>query len=263
MSDANAKNSNKTVQSVDRAIAILNTLAEEGTPMALTSLSAHLKLNISTVHRLLATLIVAGYVQQDLDTGKYKLGIKVFEVGNAALKYLNIPKIAKPFLKELVEKYNETVNLAVLDGQEVVYIDQVESKNVVKMMAKPGTRGPAYCTGSGKMLLTRFSDDELKRLFSKYKFIKHTKNSAGNIGELLEKIAEVKKNNYAIDREEMEEGVRCAAVGILDYEGRLAAALSLSGPANRLEYDYLEETIVPDLLSTTREITKMIGYLTL
>ncbi len=249
----------KTVQAVDRALAILDALAKEGTPMALTSLSAELKLNISTVHRLLATLIASGFVQQDAETGKYKLGLKVFEIGNAVLKNLNIPKVAKPYLKELVEKYNETINLAILDGQDVVYIDQVESKNVVKMMAKPGTRGPAYCTGSGKMLLTKLSDREIKRFFSNYKFVKHTANSAGSIEELQAKLAEVKEKGYSIDREEMEEGVRCAAVAIYDHEGNISAALSLSGPASRLEYDYLEQTIVPELLTTAQHISRLLG----
>lgn len=249
----------KTVQAVNRALAILEALAKAGSPMALTTLSAELKLNISTVHRLLATLIVAGFVEQEVDSGKYKLGLKVFEIGNSVIKNLNIPKVAKPYLKELVEKFNETINLAVLDGNEVVYIDQVESKNVVKMMAKPGTRGPAYCTGAGKILLSKLTPNEINTLFANYDFIKHTANSAGSLEELQDKLAEVRRQGYSIDREEMENGVRCAAAPIFNHEGNLVAAVSLSGPSNRLSYHFLTEKVVPELLQVTQNISKLLG----
>lgn len=249
----------KTVQSVDRTLAILDALGREGTPMTLTALSAELKLNISTVHRLLSTLIVWGFVEQEIETGKYKLGIKAFEIGNAVFKNLDLFKVAKPILKELVEKFNETVNLAVLDGREVVYINQIESKNVIKMMAKPGSRGPAHCTGSGKVLLSRLSNREIERLFAKRKFEKFTETTVGCVEELKKVLDEVRQLGYAIDREEIEVGVRCAAVPVYTYEGNLVAALSLSGPANRLSYDYLEETIVPELLESAEKISKSLG----
>ncbi|MDW7674637.1 MAG: IclR family transcriptional regulator [Bacillota bacterium] len=249
----------KTVQAVDRTLGILDTLGKEGVPMTLTALSAELKLNISTVHRLLSTLIVWGFVEQELDTGKYKLGIKAFEIGNAVFKNLDLCKVAKPILKDLVEKFSETVNLAVLDGREVVYIEQVESKNVIKMMAKPGTRGPAYCTGSGKTLLAKLTDREIDRMFGKYNFIKYTENTVDSVERLKEKLDEIRKKGYAIDQEEIEAGVRCAAVPVYNHEGNMVAALSITGPGNRLSYEYLKDEIVPELLSAAMQISRSLG----
>jgi DNA-binding IclR family transcriptional regulator len=253
------ENKNKNVQAVDRALSILEALAKEGAPMSLTLISSELKLNISTVHRLLATLIAAKFVVQEKDSGKYKLGLKVFEIGYSVVKNLNIPQIAKPYLKELVEKFNETINLAVLDGKEVIYIDQVESKNVVKMLARPGTRAPAYCTGSGKILLSKFKPHEIDREFANYKFVKYTENSAGNVEELQEKINRVRQQGYSIDREEMENAVRCAAVPIFNHEENLIAALSLSGPRNRLSYEFLTNEVVPELNQAAQNISRLLG----
>jgi DNA-binding IclR family transcriptional regulator len=249
----------KTVQAVDRTLAILDALGKVGTPMTLTALSAELRLNISTVHRLLSTLIVWGFVEQERETGKYKLGIKAFEIGNAVFKNLDLFKVAKPILKELVEKFNETVNLAVLDGREVVYINQVESKNMIKMLAKPGSRGPAYCTGSGKVLLSKLSNKEIDRIFAKYNFARFTENTVGSIDELKTVLEEVRQRGYAIDREEIEVGVRCAAVPVYNLNGSLIAALSLSGPGSRLSYEYLIETVVPDLMVSAKKISKNLG----
>jgi DNA-binding IclR family transcriptional regulator len=249
----------KTVQAVDRTLAILDGLSKEGVPMTLTALSAELRLNISTVHRLLSTLIVWGFVEQEFDTGKYKLGIKAFEIGNAVFKNLDLFKVAKPILKELVEKFNETVNLAVLDGREVVYINQVESKNMIKMMAKPGSRGPAYCTGSGKILLSKLSNKEIERIFAKEKFVKFTENTVGNTEELKTVLEKVRQQAYAIDREEIEVGVRCAAVPVYNLTGSLKAALSLSGPGNRLSYEYLTDTVVPELRASAQKISRNLG----
>lgn len=224
----------KTVQAVDRSLAILEALARHRGAVSLTVLSNKLGLNISTVHRLLNTLIVAGFVEQEPNQGRYRLGLKAFEVGNAALYNLDIRSIAKPYLKELVDKCNETANLSILDRGDVVYIDQVESSNIVKMFAKPGTRGPAYCTGSGKVMLAYLTPTELEKTLRELKFFKHTENTITDPSILKKELLKIRQEGYAMDIGELEEGVQCVAAPIRNHESKCIAAMSISGPTSRI-----------------------------
>ncbi len=250
----------KTVQSVERALAILDVLAEEGSPMKLSSISKNLELNISTVHRLLNTLMVWGYVEQDPYMGKYRLGIKSFEIGNRALYSLDIRSVAKPFLKNLVDKSNETANLAILDEGEVVYIDQVETHNIIKMFASPGTRGPAYCTGSGKVLLASLSDHEINRLAREISFHSYTSSTITSLEKLKQEMTRIREQGYSLDFGEMEEDVRCVAAPLKNHEGRTVAAISLSGPRTRMSNEYILEELVPLVKETAGKISHLLGF---
>lgn len=250
----------KTVQSVDRSLAILEALARHREPIALTVLSVKLGLNISTVHRLLNTLIVAGFVEQEPNQGHYRLGLKTFEIGNAALYNLDIRSIAKPYLKELVDRCSETVNLSVLNRGEVVYIDQVESPNIVKMFAKPGTRGPAYCTASGKVLLAALPPGDLNKIVKENKFYKYTDRTVTDPELLKKELAKVKQRNYAIDLGELEEGVQCVAAPIRNHEGKTIAAISVSGPAVRISQGFPQAELIKLIIEAANRISLQLGF---
>jgi len=249
----------KTVQAVDRSLAILEALARYMRPVSLTVLSAELKLNISTVHRLLNTLIVAGFVEQEPHQGHYRLGIKAFEVGNAALYNLDIRSVAKPYLKELVDRCNETANLSILNRGDVVYIDQVESSNMVKMFAKPGTRGPSYCTGSGKVLLAYLAPGELENLLKGLKLYKHTENTIVDPDELKLELEKIRRQGFAVDMEELEEGVRCVAAPIWNHEGNVVAAVSVSGPVSRITV-ISDNELIKMVTGTANSISLRLGF---
>lgn len=249
----------KTVQSVERALAILDVLAREGSPMKLSSISKQLDLNISTVHRLLNTLMVWGYVEQDPYMGRYRLGIKSFEIGNKALYSLDIRSVAKAFLKKMVDKSNETANLAILVEGEVVYIDQVETHNIIKMFASPGTRGPSYCTGSGKALLASLNDYEINRLARGFSFQSYTDKTITNIEDLKKELLQIRQQGYSLDLGEMEEDVRCVAAPILNHEGKTVAAISLSGPRTRMTDQYIHEELIPLVMDTAKQISHLMG----
>lgn len=250
----------KLVQSVDRALAIVDILAKEKVPMKLSSISTSLGLNISTVHRLLNTLMAWGFVEQDPNLGRYCLGIKTFEVGNAALYSMDIRSIAKPFLKELVDTCKETANLAILVDSEVVYIDQVESQNIIKMFAEPGTRGPSYCTGSGKALLASLKEPELNRVLREIDYKRYTDKTITNPEELRKELSLIKERGYSLDFGELEDDVRCVAVPIKNHEGKAVAAISVSGPRSRMTETFLENELIPTVVNTTRQISERLGY---
>lgn len=249
----------KGVQAVDRALILLEALARAEGPVSLSALSAEVGLHISTVHRLLNTLARRGFVEQEPYQGRYRLGLKLFEIGHRALYSLDIRAVARPFMRQLVEEFNETANLAVLDGTEVVYIDQVESKNMVKMMARPGTRGPAYCTGAGKVLLAYLPPSQLEKVLSSLNLEPYTPMTITDVGRLKQELEAVRQQGFAIDREELEEGVRCVAAPIRNHEQRVVAALSVSGPSNRLTEELIRERLVEAVCRAARVISEALG----
>ncbi|MDW7675335.1 MAG: IclR family transcriptional regulator [Bacillota bacterium] len=252
----------KTVQAVERALSLLEVLAKVGAPMTVTDLAEHTKLNISTVHRLLSTLIVRGFVEQEKTSSKYKLTMKMFEIGNAALYNTDIKTIARPFLEELVERCNETVNLAILDGSEVVYLDQIESTNmvIVKMFAKAGSRGPAHCTSTGKTLLAYLPDNLQDKLLAQLNLVQYTNETIVEIDKLKKELERVKQQGYAFDLGERDEGVRCVAAPVKNYEGEIVAAISASGPSSRITNYYLNNELVPLVLEIAGKISAKLGY---
>ncbi|MGM0472436.1 MAG: IclR family transcriptional regulator [Bacillota bacterium] len=250
----------KIVQSVDRALIILEALAEEEKPMTLSNLADKISLNISTVYRILNTLRQRGFIEQKEDSGRYYLGLKTFEVGNAAKKDINLITIAKPYLQKLVDQCNESTNLAILDEGEVVYLDQASSTNIIKMFAQAGSRGPAYCTGVGKVLLAYQDQTEWADLFEQMDFKQYTDNTLVQSEALKEELKEIREQGYAIDEGEMEEGVRCVAAPIKNHSGEVVAAISVSGPSIRMTDQYIEEEVIGIVVEVANQISLRLGY---
>ncbi len=252
-----------TVQAVSRALTILEALAgEPSSAMALTDLAHKVGLKMTTVHRLLSTLLTHGFAEQDQGTMRYRLGIKAFEIGNAALNAMDIRQVARPFLKELVDQLNETANLAILDRGEVVYIDQIESTNIVivKMFARVGSRGPAHCTGSGKVLLAGLADEDLLPLLEKMPLARFTDRTITEPGRLLEELRVIRRQGYAVDDGERDEGVCCVAAPVFNYEQKAIAAVSVSGPMTRLQGPIIKERFVPTVQHIAAQISVRLGY---
>ncbi len=253
---------NKTVQAVERALAIMDVLAAAGVPMAISDLADRVQLNISTVHRLLGTLIVNGYIEQEPETSRYKLGLKLFVMGKTALYAKDLQSIARPFLEELVKSCNETANLAVLDGRDVVYIDQVESSNIVivRMFARVGSRGPAHATGSGKMLLSALPEDELEKIFAGIQLEQYTSETITDKAMLKKELQRIRRQGYAIDLGERDADVRCVAAPIRNHEGKVIAAISVSGPHTRITNYYLNNELVDIVLNVAGQMSRRLGY---
>lgn len=263
MARMRSKEESDTVQAVARALLILESLAKIGVPIGLTELTHQVGLKLTTVHRLLTTLMQSGFAEQEPQTMRYRLGLKAFEVGNAALYAMDVRAIARPFLKELVETLNETTNLAILDKGEVVYIDQVESTNIViaRMFARVGSRGPAHCTGSGKVLLSGLTDEELLTLLSEIPLARFTDSTITDPDTLVAEIKRIRLIGMAIDRGERDEGVCCIAAPVKNFEGRTVAAISISGPAARMESGDTIERFTHVVRGVAERISARLGFL--
>jgi IclR family transcriptional regulator, KDG regulon repressor len=248
------------VQSVDRALDILEAFNYQEEELGVTELSQKLGLHKNNVFRLLATLECRGYIEQDRRTGNYRLGIKTFEVANIFLHHLGLRRQARPVLEELVNRCDETGYLAILDGPEVVYVQMHETSQTVRIVPRLGHRLPAYCTAAGKIQLAFESRDRLAQIFEGYAFKKHTPHTIDTFDKLLSHLKDVARLGHAIDNEELEEGVRCVAAPVRDYSHRVVAGVGLSGPVSRFSMERIEKELTPLVKEAASKISQRLGY---
>ncbi|MDE2572919.1 MAG: IclR family transcriptional regulator [bacterium] len=247
-----------TVQSVDRTLDVLEALATRRSATGISELSHIVGLHVSTVHRLLATLVDRGYVRQDPETARYHLGARIFSLSSAAEVHLDLRLLGRPYLERLMRATGETSNLVTLADDEICYLDQVESSHLVKMFTQPGTRAPLYCTGSGKVCLAFLADDRRLSLLSQ-RMRPRTSHTMVERDQIERELTEIRRLGYGFDNEEMEEGVRCVAAPLFDRRGQVIGALSVSGPTTRMSPEKAQTCIVP-LLTVARELSAQLGY---
>ncbi|WP_366924349.1 IclR family transcriptional regulator [Metallumcola ferriviriculae] len=252
-------NGKNTIKSIDKALDVLEILADEKRPIGVTELSKLLVVNKSTLHGTLNTLLNRGYVEQDSESGKYLLGISILGIANAALQNLDLRNKAKPVLKKLSDRHNETVHMVVLRQGEVVYIEKQESVQSIRIHTEIGTRLPAHCTGVGKVLLAWMEPEERKKIFRSYGFPKFTLNTITDEETMERHLAEVRSKGHAIDNEEIEEGLRCVAAPIRDYSGKVIAGISIAGPSLRMPLTKLEE-MSDSVTEAALEISQSLGF---
>jgi len=233
------------VQSIDRAFDILEVLVENSDGLGVTEISQKLNIHKSTVYRLLSTLQYRGYVKKD-NNDKYKIGLKLFEVGSKVIDNIDLRSEVNPYLREIMRISEETVHLGILDDNQVVYIDKVESQNTIRMYSKIGRRNHASSTSLGKVLLA-YSDKEVVEQVINEEGLKNlTENTITEENEFYKHLSQIKQQGYAIDDEEQEYGIRCIAGPIFDHQDNVIAAFSISGPVMRMTHkkvDSLKEVV--------------------
>jgi IclR family transcriptional regulator, KDG regulon repressor len=251
------------VQSIERVASILELVGQNSQGMGIRDLSSILKLPKGTVHRLLSSLAYMGYIRQDPDSKNYFLGLKLLELGNMVTNQLDLIRIAKPVLRRLAEDSGETVHMAILEQNEIVYIDKIESQmNVggLKMSSRVGSRTPANSCAVGKVLLAYSSTDNINRLIQQKGLSRRTQNSITDPALFREHLTLVRKQEYAIDDEENEPGIRCVAAPIFGDKGSAVSAISVSGPAFRVTMELIRETLRKEVMGAASEISQLLGY---
>ncbi len=250
---AKAVKNHASVQSVGRTLDILEVLAATDGELGILDLSNRVGLHASTVHRLLATLVLRGYARQSAQTGRYSLGPRALLLGRAFSDHSTIWAEAHAFLKRLVEASGETANLSTLDGDEAVYVDQVASPHLVRMFAIIGRHVPLHSTGCGKVLLAYLEPSERARIIREKGLARSTRYTICSAAALERELADIRRRGYAVDDRENDEDVRCIAAPVCDHTGKVIAALSISGPASRITKERLPELsrLVADISSQT------------
>ncbi|MBY0223171.1 IclR family transcriptional regulator [Sporosarcina aquimarina] len=232
------------VQSVVRAIKILEVFDEMNKELSIKEISAKLELNKSTVHALLKTLKEFGYITQNADTADYSLGWKLYERGNLLLSQLDLKTAASSHLQTLNKATNETVHLVTRLEHEAIYIDKINGHNTLVIYSRVGKKVPLHCSAVGKVLAAYLPEASLTEILNDYEFAQATVNSIQNHNDYMAELANVRKNGYAVDDEENEYGIICFAMPIYDHRNKVVAAVSVSSPKSNFteekESEYLK-----------------------
>ena len=219
---------------IDRAAQILDCFGFDHQELSVSEIGFKTGLHRSTAHRILMALEYNDLIKQNPSTGKYHLGIKLFKLGHQAVSQLNLREICRPFLSRLMNDAKETIHLAVLDDDQVLYLDKVEGPHALRMPSRVGRYIPTYCTSLGKAMLSCLDDQEVKSILRRQTLKPHTENTAKNINQLLADLRSVRKRGYAVDNEEIEIGLRCVGAPLRDYTGGMVGAISVAAPSARL-----------------------------
>jgi IclR family transcriptional regulator, acetate operon repressor len=226
------------VQSLERAFGLLETMADAGGTIGLSQLAAEAELPLPTIHRLLRTLVDLGYVRQE-PSRQYALGPRLIRLGETSSRMLGT--WARPYLLDLVEGLGESANLAMLDGDLIVYVGQVQSRQSMRMFTEVGRAVSAHCTAVGKAILAGEDPAAVRALLARTGMEARTEHTITDPDTFLRDLAQVRERGYAVDDEEQELGVRCVAVAVPDAPSRIA--MSVSGPAPRMTARLVEQAV--------------------
>jgi IclR family acetate operon transcriptional repressor len=229
-----------TVQSLSRALRLLNVLAAQEGGLSLSELAKAAGLAVSTTHRLLTTLQQDHFVRFEAERGVWTVGVQAFVVGSAFLRSRELTVLARPAMRHLMERSGETVNLAVEDRGEAVYVAQVECRKMMRAIARPGGRALMHCSAVGKALLATMPRDDGERILAVHGLPRETARTICSAAKLRSELVAVRRRGYAVDDEENAIGLRCVAAAIFDEHAQPVAALSLSGPTARIGDEMIE-----------------------
>ena len=244
-----------TVQVIERMFTLIDVLASREEAISLKEISEKSGLHLSTTHRLLNDLATGRFVEHP-QPGSYRLGMRLLELGNLVKGRLNVRDAALAPMRELHKLIQQPVNLSMRQGDEIVYIERTYSeRSGMQVVRAIGGRAPLHLTSVGKLFLAADDPQRVRAYATRTGLSGHTKNSLTQLPALERELSKVRQYGNAHDNEELELGVRCMAAGIYDDQGVLAAGLSISAPAERLEDAWL-----PKLQATAREISTTLGY---
>lgn len=246
-----------SVKSAERVLEIFELLKYYPDGLTAKEVGQELGYAASSTFELLKTLAEHDYILMD-ENKRYTLGGKLIQLGAYASSYLDINKIAGPVLRALRDEVQETVFMATLSGNEIVYISIVDSFRSISTNARLGGRKPLYCTGLGKAFLTFMPEEKRERIVEQLVFEKMTPNTVEDSQELYQQLDVFRKQGYAIDNEEIEVGLWCVAAPIYSGNGEIAAAISISGPVTRLMDE--QEALSQALKAAADKISEKLGY---
>ena len=258
-------NETNLVQSVDRALRIIEFLAENPTGAGITEISKSLGLSKGTVHRLISTLKERDFAYQSSNTQLYRLSYKILYLYNCISNNIDMFKVSRPIIRKFADKVDATVHLATLDEKRsnIVYIDRMEPMNSQKlfvMSSRVGKKAPCYCTAAGKILLSQYSDDEIRDIMKGEEYKTYTDKTIKNIDEFLEEIHKVRKQGYALDENEYDHGIICISIPIYNSNGKIDFTMS---DTDLILYTKAEELInLKDQLDeVSRKVSNAINYI--
>lgn len=248
-----------SIQVLNRALTILETLAQTENGLSLGTLSNQTGLSKSTVHRILATLKERGYAEQN-QSGSYEIGAKLIDTVSCHINALDLQTESRPFLAELRKELDLTTHLGILDGPYVVYVERISLLPSTRLYTQVGYRSPAYCSSMGKCLLACLSGDKLDEVLDQCSFESFTKNTCRSKKEFRTLLRQIRRQGWAMDDEEYQPGHRCVGAPVFDYRGDAVAAVSASGTAAEISNQSLEK-IKQAVIQSAHKISHRMGFI--
>lgn len=250
-------------QSLERGLAILGAFTPAKPVLGIADIADELGMSRSTTHRYVITLVALGYLEQGASR-KYRLGLRVTDLGMSALNSTGLREHARPYLEELRQRSSYTTSLGVLDGTEVLYMDRARSfrrgQGQIDMGLQPGSRVPAYCTAIGKMLLAHLPEDQQRDILAEIKPSKHGPNTIIAKKALRAVLEGVREEGLATDDQEFAPGLVAIAAPIRNEDRDVVAAINLAAHTERISLEELVDGLSPHLISTADRISARLGY---
>jgi len=240
------------------AFSIFDILIKKNQPVTIHELSETLNIYPSTIHRILDTLHYLGYIEKRVDSDEYQIGLKAIELGLLKLNQISLIQEAKPYLEALSKEMNENIYLGVLFEGEVMYEAKKEALRKISLVTHIGTRAPVHCTSLGKVLIANLPPKEREKILENTPLQRLTKNTIVDRKALEKEIEQVQKLGYALDNEEYENEIRCIAAPVKNHQGKVIAAISISGPSYRFTPDR-EESMIKAIMETAKKISVRLG----
>lgn len=251
---------NQANKSVEKCLKILEFLAVQPEPVRLLDISKALKMNSSTVLRFLTSLMLTGYVAQESDSLRYYLTYRICYFANHVSQHMDLRQMARPYMQQLSDMFNESSCLAIEQEGDIVYIEVLERQvKMLRSMQRIGKIAPMHCTGIGKLLLLNKSEEEIDALIKEKGMVQFTENTFTTKVQLMEELKKVREQGYAYDNEECEIGARCVAFPIRDYRGMYVAGLSVTGPVSRMT-DSMILTRIEAAKALCNDLSKKLGF---
>jgi DNA-binding IclR family transcriptional regulator len=239
--DTSASPGRYRIQAVERVGAILEVFTTEEPELGVTEIAERTGLHKSTAHRFLVNLEAVGLLERDSRSQRYRLGLRMFEMGGIVLEQMSLWDEALPYLEGLVTESGETGHLAVLERGEAIYIEKVEARRALRIPSAMGRGYPAHATSLGKVLLSDLGEDEVREIMDAHGMASYTRTTTTDVDRLLAELAEIREQGFAVDDEEYDEGLRCVGAPIRDHTGRVVAALGIGGPVTRVTPERVDE----------------------
>jgi len=251
-------------QSLERGLAILSAFRSGRPDLGISDLAREVGLGRSTTHRYVSTLAALGYLQQDRTSRKYRLGPRVLDLGFSAINSMELRELAAPHLQQLSDDTGFTVNMAILDGVDIVYVERCRSSRAaqreIDLNLHVGSRMPAYCTSMGKVLLAFLEPEERERLIDRSTLQRRGPNTLTTRKVLRAELDHVRHEGFAINNEELAYGLRSIAAPVRQADGAVAAAVNLAVHSSMVSMQELVARLTPALLRTAAEISARTGY---
>ena len=249
-----------TSQLLDRVVAILACFEEGEIELRLTDLARKTTLHKSTLYRLLEAMRAHGLLGLDEASGRYHLGLRLFELGTIAMRRRNLDRLGQRVLQTLAEETEETAHLCILDGSDIVAIAKVESRSALHINSATGYRTSAYSTAVGKAILADLTSEALDAYLAKTPLVAFTRNTITSAARLRAELKTIKEQGYSVDHEEREEGVRCVAAPVRDHSGRTVAAISILAPSIRLTSRKRAAEVTRITIEAAAALSSSLGY---